>query len=112
MKRPEQSLESACKVAKGLNKNICKQVAAGLDDELAEEVWNLTQEELDKGWAWLDEDCCVEKHLLAKRFGLRQGPKTRLIDDCSVGGSTVLVVQVRNCGSTLLMRWLPILLGA
>lgn len=86
LKRPEQSLESACKVAKGLNKNICKQVAAGLDDELADEVWNLTQEELDKGWAWLDEDCCVEKHLLAKRFGLRQGPKTRLIDDCSVGG--------------------------
>ena len=27
-----------------------------------------------------------ERALLAKRFGLRQGEKTRLIDDCSVGG--------------------------
>ena len=26
LKRPAQSLESACKVAKGLNRNICKQV--------------------------------------------------------------------------------------
>ena len=27
-----------------------KQVAAGTDDELAKEVWDLTQEELDRGW--------------------------------------------------------------
>ena len=47
LKRPEQSLESALKIAKGLNHNICKQISAGLDKELAEEVWALTEEELD-----------------------------------------------------------------
>ena len=86
LKRPAQSLESACKVAKGLNKNICKQVASGTDESLAEEVWELTNEELEKGWAWLDDECKVDEHILAKRFGLRQGEKTRLIDDCSIGG--------------------------
>ena len=86
LKRPSQSLESACKVAKGLNKNICKQVSAGTDDELAKEVWKPTTEELEKGWAWLDDDCKVNDHVLAKRFGLRQEEKKRLIDDCSIGG--------------------------
>ena len=86
LKRPSQSLESAQRIAKGLNKNICKQVANVTDDALASEVWNLTQEELDRGWAWIDEDCRMNEHLLAKRFGLKQGEKTRLIDDCSVGG--------------------------
>ena len=35
LKRPAQSLESACKVAKGLNHNICKQVSATSDETLA-----------------------------------------------------------------------------
>ena len=30
----------------------------------------LTAEELEKGWAWIDEQCDGEKHGLAKRFGL------------------------------------------
>ena len=86
LKRPARSLEAVRSMAKGLNKNIVKQVSAGQDEELAEEVWNLTAEELEKGWAWIDEQCDGENHVLAKRFGLRQGVKTRLIDDCSVGG--------------------------
>jgi len=61
-------------------------VEAVNDPELAAEVWSLTQEELDKGWTWVDEACTPDDHVLAKRFGLRQGSKTRLIDDCSVGG--------------------------
>jgi len=32
----------------------------------------------------IDEGCDFENHVLAKRFGLRQGTKTRLIDDCSI----------------------------
>ena len=47
LKRPAQSLESACKVAKGLNRNICKQVASSSDEALSAEVWEVTQEELD-----------------------------------------------------------------
>ena len=98
LKRPSQSLEAAQKVAKGVNKNICKQVAMGKDEELAREVWDLTQEELERGWAWLDDECDVDAHLLAKRFGIKQGEKTRLIDDCSVGGFN------STCGSSEKLR--------
>lgn len=43
MKRPTQSLESAMKMAKGLNKSIHKQVATVSDPELSAEVWSLTE---------------------------------------------------------------------
>ena len=91
-------MESVRKMAKGLNKNICRQVEAVSDKELADEVWALTQEELEKGWAWIDESCKTDDHVLAKRFGLRQGNKTRLIDDCSIGGFN------STCGSSEKLR--------
>ena len=40
-------------MAKGLNKNIAKQVASHTDEDLATEVWALTKEELDKGLDFL-----------------------------------------------------------
>ena len=86
LKRPSQTVESALKVAKGINGAICKQVASNLDADLAEEVWDQTQEELSNRWTWVDEECDPSQHLIAKRFGLRQGEKVRLIDDCTVGG--------------------------
>ena len=98
LKRPSRSMDAVRNMAKGLNRNITKQVASSLDADLAAEVWELTKEELDKGWAWLDEGCDFEQHVLAKRFGLRQGAKTRLIDDCSVGGFN------STCGSTEKLR--------
>lgn len=98
LKRPSHSMESVQKMAKGLNKSICKQVGTVTDPELAEEVWKLTSEELDKGWAWLDNTCEIDDHILAKRFGLRQGSKTRLIDDCSIGGFN------STCGSSEKLR--------
>ena len=39
LKRPAHSLESACKLAKGVNKSILKQVTEQNDAELADEVW-------------------------------------------------------------------------
>ena len=86
LKRPAHSMDSVRNMAKGLNKSICKQVAGNTDAELAREVWDLTLEELSKGWARLDDECQGDQRILAKRFGLRQGSKVRLVDDCSIGG--------------------------
>ena len=86
LKRPAQSVESALKVAKGINKGICKQVAANTDHDLSSEVWGQTLDELSNRWTWLDDGCDPSKHLIAKRFGLRQGDKVPLIDDCTIGG--------------------------
>ena len=34
----------------------------------------------------MDSHCDLKTKLLAKRFGLQQGEKVRLIDDCTIGG--------------------------
>ena len=86
LKRPAQNLESACKLAKGVNKSILKQTAEQTDAELADEVWRQSLEEAEKGWVWFDESENLEGKILAKRFGLRQADKIRMIDDCSIGG--------------------------
>ena len=86
LKRPAQNVNAALKVAKGLNHGLCKQVEHVTDESLATEVWEQTKEELQNQWTWLDDACEPTQHLLAKRFGLKQGEKTRLIDDCTIGG--------------------------
>ena len=85
-KRPSHSVEAAKQFAKGVNHSIVKQASTSVDEELAAEVWNQTEDEVSKGWAWLDSQCDPSTKLLAKRFGLKQGEKVRLIDDCTVGG--------------------------
>ena len=53
-KRPVHDMDTAKKLAKGVNHGICKQVAEPSDDTLSQEVWKQTQEELEKGWTWMD----------------------------------------------------------
>jgi hypothetical protein len=65
--------------------------------ELDSEVHQMTCAERDAGW--LDgpftADQLEERALVSRRFGLRQGDKTRLIDDVSIGGvnATVQVAE-------------------
>ena len=53
-KRPAHDMDTAKKLAKGVNHGICKQVAEPSDDTLSQEVWKQTQEELEKvGHGWI-----------------------------------------------------------
>jgi len=53
-KRPAHDMDTAKKLAKGVNHGICKQVAESPDDTLSQEVWKQTQEELEKvGHGWI-----------------------------------------------------------
>ena len=98
LKRPMHNVESAKRMAKGINHSIVKQVGAAGDPDLEDEVWRQTREEVEKGWTWFDETCEPSEKLLAKRFGLQQGEKVRLIDDCTIGGFN------GACGSTERLR--------
>ena len=98
VKRPQQSMAAVRTMSKGVNKSICKQVEFPADEDMAKEVWQLTLEEVERGWIWFDDACKPEHHVLAKRFGIRQGQKTRLIDDCSIGGFN------GTCGSSEKLR--------
>jgi hypothetical protein len=88
VKRPQFSVDTLKKLAKGLNKAIVSQLAGDNDqDEIVKQTWEKTQEEVALGYIWRDSASGVNDVLLAKRFGLMQrGGKLRVIDDCSIGG--------------------------
>ena len=85
-KRPEYTTEMVKNMAKGLNKAVYKQVCETGEDELSQKTWESTLDELDKQWVWRDVHSDFTEVILAKRFGLQQKAKVRVIDDCSVGG--------------------------
>ena len=87
VKRPQYDVRTLKLLAKGLNHHIVKQLQTQKDEEdIADSTWQSTLEEVEKGYIWFDENCDFTAVALAKRFGLRQRDKVRMIDDCSVGG--------------------------
>ena len=85
-RRPEYDVETVKRMASGLNKAILQQTLNQDRDEAVTATWNSTLEELDKGWVFLDDESGLDSVLLARRFGLRQRDKIRVIDDCTIGG--------------------------
>ena len=86
-------MNTALLMETGLNKMILEQVSSQAGTELATKTWQSTKEELEKGWVWLDQSSSTTGVILAKRFGLEQKTKLRVIDDCTVGGWN------KTCGS-------------
>lgn len=85
-KRPEYDIDLVKSMAKGLNHAILKQVQTPADDELSATTWQSTLDEIEKQWVWRDVTSDYDDVILAKRFGLQQKRKVRMIDDCTVGG--------------------------
>ena len=85
-RRPEYDVETVKKMASGLNKAILQQTLNQDRDETVEATWKSTVEELEKGWVFLDNEATLDSFLLARRFGLKQREKIRVIDDCTIGG--------------------------
>ena len=85
-RRPEYDVETVKKMASGLNEAIFQQTLNQDRDETVVATWRSTLEELEKGWVFLDSDAGCDSFLLARRFGLKQKEKIRVIDDCTIGG--------------------------
>ena len=85
-KRPAFGKETMLKLAKRLNRATLQSLSRRQDPELEQGTWNETMAEVEHGWIW--EDVRRECHdiVIAKRFGLQQSEKLRVIDDCSCGG--------------------------
>ena len=82
VRRPQLTLDQLKKMTPGLNASILRAVDESPVDQTTEQVWQETWQEVDKGWirpANSTVGCSV-----AKRFGLQQGAKTRMIDDFSI----------------------------
>ena len=97
-KRPEHDMHTVMLMAKGLNKMILEQVSSQAGTDLAAKTWASTKEELKKGWVFLDDTGNLDGIVLAKRFGLEQKTKLRVIDDCTIGGWN------KTCGSSEKLR--------
>ena len=82
VRRPTLSLTQLQKMAPGLNASIIRSVDESPVDQTTAKVWEETWAEVDKGWlrpATSSTGCSV-----AKRFGLQQKTKVRMIDDFSI----------------------------
>ena len=83
---PAFSRETLLKLSKGLNHATVRSMERREEDHLEEGTWAETVEELEKGWIWSADGEPLEGKVIARRFGLQQGSKLRVIDDCSCGG--------------------------
>ena len=85
-KRPSFGRETMLKLAKGLNRATLQSLSRRQDLDLEQGTWKETMAEVDHGWIWEDVRGKVGDIVIAKRFGLQQRDKLRVIDDCSCGG--------------------------
>ena len=82
VRRPQLTIDQLQKMAPGINASILRAVDDMQVDQTTEHVWKETWLEVEKGWlspATTSSGCSV-----AKRFGLQQGSKIRMIDDFSI----------------------------
>ena len=86
VRRPGFSRDTLLKLAKGLNQATLKSMERRQDEVLEGGTWTETTVELEKGWIWDATGESMDGKVIAKRFGLQQGAKLRVIDDCSCGG--------------------------
>eukprot|EP00435_Cladocopium_sp_Y103_P057245 s2074_g19.t1 len=68
------------------NEKVKQQMTMRQDEALETETWKETVKEIEKGWVFEDTDQSWGGKCVARRFGIHQGQKTRVIDDCSVCG--------------------------
>ena len=85
VRRPKFCKDTLVKLAKGINHATLSSMDRRQEAALEQGAWDETCKELGEGWLWKDE-ADRDNIVIAKRFGLRQGAKVRVIDDCSVCG--------------------------
>ena len=78
---PTLSFKALLRTSQGLQKAIMKRVRASGESELNEAAWAETLKELDNGWIWADDDSSLDGKIIARRFGIQQGDKVRVIDN-------------------------------
>ena len=90
-KRPAMSIETLKRLGKSFNSSSAESLRNRQEAELEEATWKETQAELEKGWIFLDDSGSVDGKFLGKRFGIKQGQKIRVIDDCTCCGLNLTV---------------------
>ena len=90
-KRPTMTVETLRKLGRTFNANSIESFSRRQEQELEEATWKETEAELTKGWIFLDKEGSTEGKYLGRRFGIKQGAKVRVIDDCTCCGLNLTV---------------------
>ena len=90
-KRPAMSLDTLKRLGRSFNSASAEALGNWQDHELEEATWKETQSEIEKGWIFVDESGSTDGKFMGKRFGIKQGPKIRVIDDCTCCGLNLTV---------------------
>ena len=86
VKQPSLTMDALLEGLEFFNAKVWKQMGLRQDATLEAETWAETLSELERGWIWEDPDQSWTGKCVARRFGIHQGAKTRVIDDCTVCG--------------------------
>ena len=86
VRQPTLTVEALLENLESFNFKVKQQMDMKQDETLERDTWDETVKELDKGWIWLDPCQDWDGKCVARRFGIYEGGKTRVIDDCSVCG--------------------------
>ena len=99
-KPPLYSVDALMRMSKGLSRSIFKSVAAEDSSEASTGAWMGSVSEIEKGWLVEDKNPDLDALVVARRFGLVQKSKVRVIDDfkqCGVNGSAGLPEKYVLC---------------
>ena len=91
VKNPTLTVKSLEQTTSSFNEKVYQQLQQRQEPRLEEDTWTETAHELEQGWIWVDDSNDWTGKAVAKRFGLKQGSKTRVIDDCTICGLNLTV---------------------
>ena len=112
VRRPDYGLEQLIKSSKGLNEAVLKSLANESWTDVDQKVWEETLQEVDR--RWIREAPNLDFEFVAKRFGLVQKSKVRMIDDfsiCGVNGTVGLAEKLRVQSVDELASYLAIIMN-
>eukprot|EP00435_Cladocopium_sp_Y103_P073476 s702_g43.t2 len=91
VKAPKLTVDALKDSTASFNDKVSKQMQLRQDQVLEASTWEETEHELKEGWIWEDTSGDWTGKSVARRFGIHQGAKTRVIDDCTVNGLNLTV---------------------
>ena len=86
VRQPTLTLDALLASLASLDSKVKQQMDMRQNTTLERDTWSETIKEFEKGRIWRDPCQDWDGKCVARRFGIHQGGKTRVIDDCSVCG--------------------------
>ncbi|CAL1147501.1 unnamed protein product [Cladocopium goreaui] len=91
VRNPTLTVDALKQSSNSFNEKVMQQMSIRQEGVLEQDTWGETEHEIEQDWIWEDTTSDWTGKSVARRFGIRQGGKTRVIDDCTVCGLNLTV---------------------